>query len=50
MVDSQLMLDAGEAAYRAAKDRDVDALVALNDQLYTSCLECHLHYRPGYGR
>jgi hypothetical protein len=50
MVDSQLMLDAGEAAYRAAKDRDVPALVALNDQLYTSCLECHIHYRPGYGR
>jgi hypothetical protein len=49
MADSQLMLDAGEAAYRAAKDRDVEALVALNDQLYMSCVTCHEHYRPGYG-
>jgi hypothetical protein len=50
MADAQLMLDAGEAAYRAAKDRDVDALVELNDPLYMSCVTCHEHYRPGYGR
>jgi hypothetical protein len=50
MRDAELMLDAGEAAYRAAKDRDVAAMVALNDQLYVSCLTCHEHYRPGYGR
>lgn len=50
MEDAKLMLDAGEAAYRAAKDRDVEALVALNDQLYMSCVTCHQHYRPGYGR
>ena len=29
-----------------AKDRDVQALVELNDALYTSCLECHIHYPP----
>jgi hypothetical protein len=50
MRDAQLMLDAGEAAYRAAKDRDVEGLVALNDALYESCVTCHSHYRPGYGR
>ena len=50
MRDAELMLDAGEAAYRAAKDRDVPGLVALNDQLYVSCLTCHENYRPGYGR
>jgi len=50
MADSQLLLDAGEAAYRAAKDRDVAALAALNDALYASCVTCHQHYRPGYGR
>ena len=50
MRDAQLMLDAGEAAYRAAKDRDVEGLVALNDQLYQSCVQCHVNYRPGYGR
>ena len=50
MADSQLLVDAGERAYRAAKDRDVPGLVALNDALYQSCVTCHLHYRPGYGR
>ena len=29
---------------------DVDALRALNDQLYQSCVSCHTNYRPGYGR
>jgi cytochrome c556 len=50
IADAQLMLDAGEAAYRAAKDRDVPALVSLNAALYQSCVTCHQHYRPGYGR
>ncbi len=50
MRDAELMLHAGEAAFRAAKERDVDALAALNDQLYESCVTCHEHYRPGYGR
>ncbi|MSR20151.1 MAG: hypothetical protein EXR91_04125 [Gemmatimonadetes bacterium] len=48
MTDAQLMLDAGEAAYRAAKDRDVPALEALSDQLYESCVTCHRDYRPDY--
>jgi hypothetical protein len=50
MRDARLLLDAGEAAYRAAKDRDVPALEALNDALYQSCVTCHADYRPGYGR
>jgi cytochrome c556 len=50
MQDAKLMLDAGRAAFRAAKAKDVAALDALNDQLYTSCTSCHQHYRPGYGR
>ncbi len=50
MSDAQLMLEAGEAAYRAAKDRDVPALEALSDQLYESCVTCHRDYRPEYGR
>ena len=48
MTDAQLMLDAGEAAYRAAKDRDVAALEALSDQLYESCVTCHRDYRSDY--
>jgi hypothetical protein len=50
MDDAKLMLDAGRAAFRAAKAKDVAALDALNDQLYTSCTSCHQHYRPNYGR
>jgi hypothetical protein len=50
MQDAKLMLDAGRAAYRAARAKDVPALEALNDQLYTSCTSCHQHYRPNYGR
>jgi cytochrome c553 len=50
MQDAKLMLDAGRAAFRAAKTKDVAALDALNDQLYTSCTTCHQHYRPNYGR
>jgi hypothetical protein len=50
MQDSKLMLDAGIAAYRAARRKDVAALEAVNDQLYTSCTSCHQHYRPNYGR
>ena len=50
MQDAKLMLDAGRAAFRAAKAKDVAALDALNDQLYTSCTSCHSHYRSNYGR
>ena len=48
MRDARLMRDAGEAAFRAAIERDVEALVGLNEQLYRSCVTCHEHYRPGY--
>jgi len=50
MADAKLLLDAGEAAYRAAKDRNLAALEALSDPLYESCVTCHRDYRPDYGR
>jgi hypothetical protein len=50
IADAKLMRDAGAAAYRAAKAKDVAAIEALSDQLYTSCTTCHQHYRPNYGR
>jgi hypothetical protein len=49
IMDAQLLLDVGEAALRAAQDRDVEALSELNEQLYQSCITCHQHFRPGYG-
>lgn len=50
MADAKLLLDAGMAAFAAAKKKDVNALVELNDSLYQSCVVCHMHYRPNYGR
>ena len=50
MDDAKLMLDAGQAAFRAARAKNVDALVDLNDALYQSCVQCHQHYRANYGR
>ena len=50
MKDAKLMLDVGTAAFKAAKTKDVAALEALNDQLYESCVTCHQHYRPNYGK
>ena len=50
MTDSKLLLDAGTKAFRAAKRKDVPALVEVNDALYASCVTCHQHYRPNYGR
>lgn len=46
--DTKLMLDAGIAAFEAAMAKDVDKLIELNEPLYQSCIECHLHYRPDY--
>src|SRR5579864_6696355 len=50
MDDAKLMLDAGTAAYRAARAKNIDALIDLNDALYQSCVQCHQHYRANYGR
>lgn len=50
MSDATLMLEAGRKAFAAATAKDVAALEALNDELYQSCVQCHQHFRPGYGR
>ena len=48
--DAKLLLAVGRAALREARNKDVVALAALNDQLYQSCVSCHSHFRQGYGR
>jgi cytochrome c553 len=50
MADAKLMLDAGAAAVKAVKSKNVEAISALNEQLLESCTSCHRHYRPGYGQ
>ncbi|MEO8053167.1 MAG: hypothetical protein ABI833_22405 [Acidobacteriota bacterium] len=48
--DSKLLVDAGAAAFKAARAKDLDAVVAVNDQLYAACVTCHQQYRPNYRR
>jgi cytochrome c553 len=48
--DAKMLVDAGAAAYRAAQAKNLDAIVALNQQLYTACVTCHEQYRAGYRR
>lgn len=50
MTDARLMLDAGAAAVKAVKARNVEAMSTINEQLLESCTSCHKHYRPGYGQ
>ncbi len=46
--DSKLLVDAGAAAFKAARAKDLNAVVAVNDQLYAACVTCHAQYRPNY--
>ena len=48
--DAKMLVDVGQAAYKAAQKKDLQAVVDLNEQLYVSCTKCHAQYRPGYGR
>jgi hypothetical protein len=50
MKDSKMLVDVGAAAFKAAQAKNVDAILALNDQLYAACVTCHEKYRPGYGK
>lgn len=50
MADAKLMLDAGAAALKAVKTKNVEGVSAVSDQLLESCTTCHKHYRPGYGQ
>jgi hypothetical protein len=48
LIDSKLMIDAGTAAFKAARAKDLDGVRAVNDKLYASCVTCHQQYRPNY--
>ena len=50
MKDADLLREAGEKAFKAAKSKDLPGLKALNADLYEACQSCHEHYRPGYRR
>jgi hypothetical protein len=48
--DARLLVEAGIAAAKATRAKDVQAVVALNDQIVTACTTCHSSYHPGYRR
>ena len=48
--DSKMLVDAGAAAFKAAKAKDLAAVVALNEQLVAACTTCHMQYRQNYRR
>jgi hypothetical protein len=41
------LVDAGEAALKAAEAKNVDMVFATGGELYQKCLECHSKYMPG---
>jgi cytochrome c553 len=50
MKDARLLVAAGVAAVKAAKAKDVQAVLDLNDQIVTACTTCHSQYHPRYRR
>lgn len=42
---TEAVVEAGRAAYRASQSRDVDAVIAVTDQLNDACANCHKVYR-----
>jgi hypothetical protein len=50
ITDSKMLVDVGSAAYKLALAKNMDGILALNDQLNASCVVCHQQYRPDYRR
>ena len=46
MEDAKLLVDAGNAAYKAAQAKDGNALAAVAGAIDASCTTCHRQYRP----
>jgi cytochrome c553 len=46
MKDARLLVDAGAAAVTATRAKDLQAVLALNNQIVTACITCHTQFRP----
>jgi len=46
ITDAKMLVDAGSAAYRAARAKDTSALTAVEATINGSCVSCHKQYRP----
>jgi cytochrome c553 len=47
MKDARMLVDAGMAAVKATRAKSIDAVLALNEQIVTSCITCHRKFRSG---
>jgi hypothetical protein len=47
MKDARMLVDAGIAAVKATRAKDIDAVLALNEQIVNSCVTCHRKFRSG---
>jgi len=47
MKDSRALVDAGLAAVKATRARDMQAVLALNEPIVNSCVTCHRKFRSG---
>jgi len=50
MKESKMLVDAGTAAYKAVRAKDLDGIRAVNADLYAACVTCHMDYRTNYGK
>ncbi|HEY7387575.1 MAG TPA: hypothetical protein VH640_03650 [Bryobacteraceae bacterium] len=50
MKDARLLVEAGAAAVKATRTKNIRAVLALNDQIVTSCIVCHTQFRPRHRR
>jgi hypothetical protein len=44
--NARMLVDAGAAAYQAARTKDANALAAVEAPINASCVSCHKQYRP----
>ena len=47
MKDARMLVDAGAAAVKATRAKDIQAVLALNEQIVDSCITCHRQFRSG---
>jgi cytochrome c553 len=47
MKDARALVDAGMAAAKATRSKDMQAVMALNEQIVNSCVSCHTKYPSG---
>jgi hypothetical protein len=50
MKDARLLVEAGAAAVTATRAKDLQAVLALNNQMVIACITCHTQFRPRRGR